>query len=263
MSQLLMPEFLWETPFFPSWPPWQCLQFGQAHVIYYSSVPPSPAAASQGLLWDWVIPPVSSRRARGCPRDALLALVLGDSSLGAEPAASSLQTQLLHWKNINRLALGKISTKRPPKQQRGGRRRAFTFSRSRSCVIKPQPARSGFPRWRRRDGRSHGHRDGPSANQTPRTPPLCWGGAGGWLGGRPRFGGHPASCEGPEALWPWQAPGLAMAATRPGRGLPSGPFPPGFPKGPATHLSRAPRGSGCCQTLGSPCPPHARVGSAR
>lgn len=263
MSQLVMPGFLWETPFFPSWPHWQCLQFGQAHVIYCSSVPPSPAAASQGLLWDWVIPPVSSRRVRGCPRDALLALVLGDSSLGAEPAVSSLQTQLLHWKNINRLALGKLSTKHPPKQQRGGRRRAFTFSRSQSCVIKPQPMRSGFPRWRRRDGRSHGHRDGPSANQTPRNPPAAQGVlAGGWEAGLgsadvlPPAKGLRPSGRGRLQAWPWQPPGLAEG-TCPALSHPA------FWKDPPPTSAAPPGAQGAAGPWAAPAPRHARVGSAR
>lgn len=137
--------------------------------------------------------------------------------------------------NINCLAVGKLLTKCPPKQQKGGRRHSFTFSCSQSCVIKLQLVQRGFPGWRQRDSRT-ATAAVTTANETCRQP-LTAGRA--LLRGCRQAARRLAEVQRTSCLLRRAWGPLAIAGTRAGQRHRSAPpafiFPPGFPKGPATR----------------------------
>lgn len=105
MSELFMLEFVCETNSFSllTAVTLSAIWTSACHLLRLCASLPccqfSEGALGLCLSTGWVQGLCEPTLLQGCPRDALLAFVLGDSSLGAESAMSSVKTQLLHRKH--------------------------------------------------------------------------------------------------------------------------------------------------------------------
>lgn len=260
MSELFMLEFVGETntfslltavTLFAIWT-------GACHLLHLCASLPcchfSEGALGLCLSTGWVQGSCGPTLLQGCPRDALLAFVLGDSSLGAESAMSSVQTQLLHWKH-QLPGPWEVCDKVPFKTAE--RRQKTLFHLRVFPKLCSRAAASAI--WLSRmemEAQSHGRARVTTANKTCRHPltadqtllrGCCW------------VAWRLAEVWQTSCLWPWQQPELA-------KGIDPAPKPPHSHICLPIWLSKRPWhplpasaipawGSGHCWTLGSPCPP--------